>query len=104
MPTTGELSSLWRRLSGALDPTEDGFGPASPKGRSSSRSREPRGLGVADALIVCCRDEFARPRAAGAPLLPACLVSLSAGRLARLSPASQSIFRAISRSISRIYF
>src|ERR1700730_19008758 len=96
MPTTGELSSLWRRLSGALDPTEDGFGPASPKGRSSSRSREPRGLGVADALIVCCRDEFARARAsppggearrdlaASAPRVARWLGLLSAGRLGEL--------------------
>jgi hypothetical protein len=114
MPTTGESSSLWRRRSGALDATADGFGPASAKGRSSSRRREPLGLVVAGALIAWCREELARPRAALPPggdarrgLAPRdarWLVSLSPGRLARLSPGSQSIFRAISRSISRTYF
>ena len=32
MPTTGELSSLWRRRSGALDPTVDGFGASLGEG------------------------------------------------------------------------
>src|ERR1700730_13740069 len=113
MPTTGESASLSRRRAGTLEPTADGFGPASLEGRSPSRRREPLGLAAAGALIVCGR-ELARPRAAvplggeaGRDLAPRGarrLVSLSSGRLARLSPASQSIFRAMSRSISRMYF